>query len=96
VKPGSENQHAPQPVRKMKSDDCRKRYAAIDLGTNSCRLLVAVPDDAGFHVTDGFSKVVRLGDRVSETGHFQQSAIHRTVAALRNCAVSNVSAYGTE
>lgn len=86
MKPGLENQHAPQTGRKVKSDDCRKRYAAIDLGTNSCRLLVAVPDDAGFHVIDGFSKVVRLGDRVSETGRFQQSAIDRTVAALRNCA----------
>lgn len=63
-----------------------KPYAAIDLGTNSCRMLIAVPDEAGFHVIDGFSRVVRLGDRVSETGHFQRSAIERTLKALSHCA----------
>lgn len=64
-----------------------KAYAAIDLGTNSCRMLVAVPDDvSGFSVVDGFSRVVRLGDKLSDTGHFQKSAIERTIEALRHCA----------
>lgn len=61
-------------------------YAAIDLGTNSCRLLVAVPDESGFNVVDGFSRVVRLGERVSENGYFLPAAIDRTVAALGMCA----------
>lgn len=66
--------------------DDRKTYAAIDLGTNSCRMLIAVPDDAGFNVVDGFSRVVRLGERVSETGSFQRAAVNRTVSALKHCA----------
>ncbi len=63
-----------------------KSYAAIDLGTNSCRLLVAVPADAGFHVVDGFSRVVRLGERVAETKLLDSSAMDRTIAALAQCA----------
>lgn len=86
MKPISENQQTTQAGANSKPADSRKRYAAIDLGTNSCRLLIAVPDDAGFRVIDGYSKVVRLGDRISETGRFQQSAIDRTVAALGHCA----------
>ena len=38
-------------------------YAALDLGTNNCRLLIAKPDQAGFRVLDSFSRTVRLGDR---------------------------------
>lgn len=62
------------------------RYAAIDLGTNSCRLLIATPNETGFSVTDGFSRVVRLGERVVETGTFQPEAIERTLSALKQCA----------
>jgi len=83
--------------------DARKPYAAIDLGTNSCRMLIAVPDDAGFNVIDGFSRVVRLGERVAETGHFQRSAVERTLNALSHCAermlargVSTARAVATE
>ncbi|MEX0694684.1 MAG: Ppx/GppA phosphatase family protein [Rhodospirillales bacterium] len=71
---------------RLKYSDVRKSYAAIDLGTNSCRMLIAVPDEAGFHVVDGFSRVVRLGERVSETGRFQRSAMDRTMSALSHCA----------
>ncbi len=72
--------------KRPKLADPRKSYAAIDLGTNSCRMLIAVPDEAGFHVVDGFSRVVRLGDRVAETGRFQRSAVDRTLNALSQCA----------
>ena len=75
--------------RRPRRDDnavAKPAYAAIDLGTNSCRLLVAVPSDAGFQVVDGFSKVVRLGERVAETGHFQAFAVDRTISALSQCA----------
>ena len=61
-------------------------YVAIDLGTNSCRMLVAVPSEGGFHVVDGFSKVVRLGERVAETGRLLPAAVDRTLDALDLCA----------
>lgn len=87
MKPGSARTSQAQGAgRGIKFVDQRKTYAAIDLGTNSCRMLIAVPDDAGFNVVDGFSRVVRLGERVSETGRFQPAAVNRTVAALKHCA----------
>ncbi|MDA0997259.1 MAG: Ppx/GppA phosphatase family protein [Proteobacteria bacterium] len=61
-------------------------YGAIDLGTNSCRLLIAVPDGKSFAVVDGYSKVVRLGDRLSETGVLHDQAQSRTIGALRECS----------
>lgn len=68
-------------------DRAKQAYAAIDLGTNSCRMLVAVPCDSGFHVIDGFSKVVRLGEKLSDTGILSEKAIDRTVRALSQCAL---------
>ena len=32
-------------------------YAALDLGTNSCRMLIAQPKGAQFHVIDSFATV---------------------------------------
>ena len=32
-------------------------YAAIDLGTNSCRLVIATPTPTSFHVVETFSKI---------------------------------------
>ncbi len=62
-------------------------YAAVDLGTNNCRLLVAVPDtDNGFRVVDSFSRIVRLGEGLSRTGELCDAAIDRTVDALAVCA----------
>src|SRR3546814_4347686 len=40
----------------------RRSYAAIDLGTNNCRLLIAKPSADGFVVIDAFSRIVRLGE----------------------------------
>ena len=61
--------------------------AALDLGTNNCRLLIArpVPPDA-FKVVDSFSRIVRLGEGVGETGCLSEAAIERTIAALKICA----------
>ncbi len=64
----------------------RPVFAALDLGTNSCRLLIARFDGAGFHVIDGFSRIVRLGEGTDETGVLAQAAIARTVDALKLCA----------
>jgi exopolyphosphatase / guanosine-5'-triphosphate,3'-diphosphate pyrophosphatase len=62
-------------------------FAAIDLGTNNCRLLVATPAaGGGFRVIDSFSRIVRLGEGLSETGRLSPAAMERTVAALKICA----------
>lgn len=63
-----------------------RSYAAIDLGTNNCRLLVAKPSSDGFIVTDAFSRVVRLGEGLVETGRISNRAMDRAVAALSICA----------
>ncbi len=61
-------------------------YGAVDLGTNNCRLLVAVPEDSGFRVIDSFSRIVRLGQGLQEQGHLSGASIDRTIAALKVCA----------
>ena len=48
-------------------------YAALDLGTNNCRLLVARPTGDGFRVIDAFSRIIRLGEGVSTTRRAQRS-----------------------
>ncbi len=61
-------------------------YAAIDLGTNNCRLLVARPTADGFRVIDAFSRIVRLGEGLGESGRLGDAAMDRTIDALRVCA----------
>jgi len=63
-----------------------RSYAAIDLGTNNCRLLVAKPSADGFIVIDAFSRVVRLGEGLVESGQISNRAMDRAVAALSICA----------
>jgi len=64
----------------------RQAYAAIDLGTNNCRLLIARPADANFVVIDAFSRVVRLGEGLAQNGHLSEAAMDRTVGALKICS----------
>jgi exopolyphosphatase/guanosine-5'-triphosphate,3'-diphosphate pyrophosphatase len=59
---------------------------ALDLGTNNCRLLVARPRDSGFHVVDSFSRAVRLGEGVEESGALSAEASDRAIEALAICA----------
>jgi exopolyphosphatase/guanosine-5'-triphosphate,3'-diphosphate pyrophosphatase len=61
-------------------------YAALDLGSNNCRLLVAKPVGSGFRVIDAFSRIVRLGEGVAENGRLSDAAMTRTLAALEVCA----------
>ncbi len=61
-------------------------YAALDLGTNNCRLLVARPSRRGFKVIDAFSRIIRLGEGVSITGRLSDEAMARTIEALQVCA----------
>ncbi|NOD33521.1 MULTISPECIES: Ppx/GppA phosphatase family protein [unclassified Ruegeria] len=60
-------------------------YAALDLGTNSCRMLIAQPKGSGFHVVDSFSKSVQLGAGLERTGRLSRASMARTVQALRIC-----------
>jgi exopolyphosphatase/guanosine-5'-triphosphate,3'-diphosphate pyrophosphatase len=60
-------------------------YAALDLGTNNCRLLIAEPAHFGFRVIDAFSRIVRLGEGLGHGNLLSAGAINRTVDALRVC-----------
>ncbi|MGH6614751.1 Ppx/GppA phosphatase family protein [Sphingomonas sp.] len=63
-----------------------RHYAALDLGTNNCRLLIARPQGDGFAVVDAFSRIVRLGEGLAATGRLSDAAIDRTLSALKVCA----------
>jgi exopolyphosphatase / guanosine-5'-triphosphate,3'-diphosphate pyrophosphatase len=63
----------------------RATYAALDLGTNNCRLLVARPTADGFRVIDAFSRIIRLGEGLSASGRLGEAAIGRALAALAVC-----------
>src|SRR5215475_11686267 len=60
-------------------------YAALDLGTNNCRLLIACPSGDSFRVVDSFSRIVRLGEGISITGCISDAAMERAIAALSIC-----------
>lgn len=60
-------------------------YGVVDLGTNNCRLLVAIPHQNGFRVIDSFSRIVRLGEGLKEEKRISDQATERTVSALKIC-----------
>jgi exopolyphosphatase/guanosine-5'-triphosphate,3'-diphosphate pyrophosphatase len=60
-------------------------YAALDLGTNSCRMLIARPRGSQFQVVDSFSKTVQLGVGLEASGRLSRASMGRTVQALRIC-----------
>ena len=64
----------------------KQAYAAIDLGTNNCRLLIARPAEENFVVIDAFSRVVRLGEGLAQTGRLSDEAMDRALGALKICA----------
>ncbi|MFC7543797.1 Ppx/GppA phosphatase family protein [Siccirubricoccus deserti] len=61
-------------------------YAALDLGTNNCRLLIGAPLGTGFRVVDSFSRIVRLGEGLAATGQLSEIAMERALGALAACA----------
>ena len=61
-------------------------YAAVDLGTNNCRLLVARPSPRGFRVVEAFSRICRLGEGLEASGRLSEAAMTRTLEALEACA----------
>ncbi len=65
--------------------DASPVYAALDLGTSNCRLMMATPTRGGFRVVDSFSRVVRLGEELPATGRLGEASMERTMLALRLC-----------
>ncbi len=70
-------------------------FAALDLGTNSCRMLIATPESGHFRVIDAFAKSVRLGAGLERTGHLSRNSISRTLSALEICA-QRISSFNVE
>lgn len=64
----------------------RENYAAIDLGTNSCRLVIATPTPTSFRIVETFSKITRLGEGIINDNELSHNAIRRTINALRVCS----------
>ncbi len=61
-------------------------YAALDLGTNNCRMLIARRTRQGFHVVDSFSRITRLGEDIAQSGRLSDDAMERTLKALQVCS----------
>ena len=61
-------------------------YAALDLGTNSCRMLITTPEGEQFRIVDAFSKPVRLGTDIQRYGKLSRASINRALQALQICA----------
>jgi len=84
------NKASRQPRRRTKRQSPHGRrpptYAALDLGTNNCRLLVAHPSGESFKVIDSYSRVVRLGKGLSATGRLSEESMDAAVEALAVCA----------
>jgi len=83
------HQRAPQPALHPAGRVQRKpkrAFGGIDLGTNNCRMLTGTPTASGFQVIDSFSRVVRLGEGLYETGRLSDAAMQRAISALKICA----------
>ncbi len=83
-------QAGPYNARKVPPHRGARSYGALDLGTNNCRLLIARPGGGqgqqGFTIVDAYSRVVRLGEGLLDSGRLSDAAMDRTVAALAACA----------
>jgi exopolyphosphatase/guanosine-5'-triphosphate,3'-diphosphate pyrophosphatase len=76
----------PPPVLRAPLAPRGDTFAALDLGTNNCRLLVARSSGRGFRVIDAFSRIVRLGEGLAASGVLSEAAMTRTIEALKICA----------
>ena len=85
---GADSRARPRPFHRQhpRGRHPRQAYAALDLGTNNCRLLIARPSGENFTVIDAFSRVVRLGEGLAASGRLSDAAMERTLAALQVCA----------
>ena len=67
------------------ASQAQKNFAAIDLGTNSCRLVIASPTPASFRIVETFSKITRLGEGIINDNELSRPAMRRTINALKVC-----------
>ncbi len=69
-----------------KEENVVRNYAAIDLGTNSCRLVIASPTPTSFHIIETFSRITRLGEGIIKENELGREATRRTIKALKICS----------
>ena len=74
------------PASNNGASQAQKNFAAIDLGTNSCRLVIASPTPASFRIVETFSKITRLGEGIINDNELSRPAMRRTINALKVCA----------
>ncbi|MEQ8177167.1 MAG: Ppx/GppA phosphatase family protein [Amphiplicatus sp.] len=84
AKPDAGDRPKPKPPKSARRH--AERFAALDLGTNNCRLLIAAPRGRQLRIVDAFSRIVRLGEGLSQTGALLPAAMDRAVEALKVCA----------
>ena len=84
VTPQGEPPRERRPAAQPKPDNA-ELYAALDLGTNSCRMLIAQPKGNQLHVVDSFSKSVQLGQGLEASGRLGRPSMARAVGALKIC-----------
>lgn len=80
------DQHDPDTASLSRLHGGVPTFAALDLGTNNCRLLVGAPVHGGFRVVDSFSRIVRLGEGLEQSGSLSEAAMDRALPALHACA----------
>ena len=80
--PGASRRTAPS----ASSRDAQVLYAALDLGTNNCRLMIATLHNSQSRIVEAFSRIVRLGEGLSHTGALAERAMERALKALKICA----------
>ena len=85
-KPGVDTPAKPGQPARNQAPRQGEAYAALDLGTNNCRLLIARPSGRDFTVIDAFSRVVKLGEDLATTGRLSDAAMDRALGALSICA----------
>lgn len=73
-------------VPNKNASQAQKNFAAIDLGTNSCRLVIASPTPTSFRIVETFSKITRLGEGIINDNELSRPAMRRTINALKVCA----------
>jgi exopolyphosphatase / guanosine-5'-triphosphate,3'-diphosphate pyrophosphatase len=86
LRPNPHRSATHQSGRTSQESELGEVYGALDLGTNNCRLLLARPSRRGFRVVDAYSRIIRLGEGVSQSGRLSEIAMARTIEALKVCA----------
>ncbi|MBI1275281.1 Ppx/GppA family phosphatase [bacterium] len=83
---GERRERTHAPYERLPIDKNTPVYAALDLGTNNCRLMVAREERGRLKVIDSYSEIVRLGEGLSHAGRLSDAAMERTLAALKHCS----------